>query len=170
MSFQDELNRVSRTKEDAEASKNNKEYRLGAKCGESDYQIIKKELSAMANNGDYESYNGRRHINFYYETDFARWDFKLNISSVFVNKTPFNPGGSRADQASYMLINKPHFDGYIDTLQELAKADNIMIQAVGYYKNRSKNIQVFPLIGGSITGFLLLECDFSVRIRCSVEF
>lgn len=62
MSFQDELNRVSRTKEDAEASKNNKEYRLGAKCGESDYQIIKKELSAMANNGDYESYNGRRHI------------------------------------------------------------------------------------------------------------
>lgn len=170
MSFQDELNRVSKTKEEAEASKYNKEYRLGAKYGEADYQIIKKELSAMANNGDYESYNGKRHITFYYETDSVRWDFKLNISPVFINKTLFNPGGSRADQASYLLINKPHFEGYIDKLQELSKADNIVIQAVGYYKNRSKNIQVFPLIGGSITGFLLLECDFSVRIRCSVEF
>lgn len=169
MSFQDELNRASRTPEDTANSEYNQKFADGIRSAEYDYPDIKKQLLEMANNGKYQIVNGKRRIVFYYKNNSIQYDFLLKRTETRLNKTLFNPKGSYADKLYYTPTNRPHYEGYMKKLRELAEHDNIKVRTVGLYNYHNEKIQAFD-VNGSLSGFALLEMHFSLCIECIVEY
>lgn len=169
MSFQDELNKASRTPEDVATTEYNENFTDGIYSAELDYPDIKEQLLKMANNGEYQMVNGKRRILFYYKNNSIQNDFLLKQTVTHLNKTLFNPKGSRADKVYYTLINRPHYEGYMKKLKELAEPDNIKVRTVGLYNYHNEKIQAFD-VSNSFCGFLLLEMYLSLCVECIVEY
>lgn len=169
MSFQDELNKATRTPSEAASSKHNEEFTNGMDLAESSYREIKEQLLEMAQDGKFSYKNGKKQIVLYYKNYWVQSDFKLDRADTSVNKTFFNPKGSHAYRMYYTATNPSHFDGFMSRLKEFCAPDNISVRAIGYYNFYDEDVYEFD-IAGSLTGQIFLENHFSVRIKCTVDY
>lgn len=172
MSFQDELNKVSRTQNEIEDLQNQRSHNIGRRDAREDYEKIKKELLQMANNGQYELDKGTRKITLYYLSKPLNEDFKKIAQEIRINKTLFNRGGQHAHRFFFSLVNRFHYEAYMEQLRALAEPDRIQISLVGYYDlfNRQIEVYEFPLMGGSLIKPLDPSSETTVRIKCEVEY
>ena len=119
MSFQEELNKATRTPSEAASSKHNEEFTKGMDLAESSYREIKEQLLEMAQDGKYSYKNGKKQIVLYYKNYWVQSDFELDCADTSVNKTFFNPKGKNAHRMYYTITNRSHFDGFMSRIKEL---------------------------------------------------
>ena len=62
MSFQDELNRVTKTPEDVLSEREKESYANGVNSAQTSYEKIKEELLEYAKQGKYETVNSKKRI------------------------------------------------------------------------------------------------------------
>lgn len=172
MSFQDELNKASRSNEEIEDLQNQRSIHIGRRDAREDYEKIKKELLYMANNGQYQLEKGTRKITLYYLSKPLNKDFRKIVQEIRINKSLFNRGGQCAHKLSFSLVNRFHYNAYMEQLRALAEPDHICISLEGYYDlfNRQIEVYEFPLFGGSLVRPLDPSSETTVRIKCEVEY
>lgn len=168
MSFQDELNKVTKTPEDVVQQKADEDTLEGIKDAEHDYTRIKEILLEKAKKGEYSVYSGKKHIKFYFEENSARYDFKFSQSTRTIPKSLFSKGSTQSIY-EYILTKPTHYKSYTNKLEQLAKEDNINIKVLGYYDFYKDRVQTFSLPGG-ISGNAILPNYFSIRLECSIEY
>ena len=77
MSFQDELNRVTKTPEDVWSKREKESYAKGVDSAQRSYEKIKEELLEYAKQGKYEPVNSKKRITYKYKSDNL-WDTFLD--------------------------------------------------------------------------------------------
>lgn len=172
MSFQDELNKRARTKEEVADQQKQDDMQRGREDAELDYYEIKRELLDMAEDGKYQLADGRKKITLYFLSRRIKYDFRQVVQEIYVNKSFFNRSGQHAHQLWFTLCNSAHFEAYMERLQALAKPDGIRVSAVGYYDlfNRQLEVYEFSLPDGSLIMPLNPDTYTTVRIKCEVEY
>ncbi len=95
MSFQDELEKVSRDKDEIERMDRNIQIEEGIEMAEKSYKEIKKGLLEKAKNGQFTEVDGKRQIVLYF-SDYnisSKLGFRSKSDSIRVNKTLLHPNG-----------------------------------------------------------------------------
>ena len=59
--------------------------------------------------------------------------------------------------------------GYMDTLNQLSKKENIKAEVVGVFEDSTHKIEFDPL-DGIVLERKVFDIDFSIRLKCSIEF
>ena len=165
MSFQDELNRVTKTPEDVLSKREKESYAKGEK--------IKEELLEYAKQGKYETVNSKKRITYKYKSDNL-WDtfldniLNLKIRNVTINKSFFNKHGQAAQEAWFYIKDQVAFDAYMETLQELCRKDGISTKLTVCY-NSLQGEKTYD-IDEKIIDYVLVSYTLKVYIICTVEY
>lgn len=164
MSFQDELNRRSKTPEDV----TNESSRTHASL---DHYNIKRELLLMAEGGQYTYVNGKRKIVYYCKKSYMNRYFKQVVNDIIVNRTLFNRGGQHAYRSYFYLTDKAGFDAYIKTLKQLAEEDNIRVSVIAYYSHTDPSqCKEYAIFNVHYDTFYNPTYWLSPCLKCEVEY
>lgn len=173
MSFQDELNRVTKTPEDVLSEREKESYANGVNSAQTSYGKIKEELLEYAKQGKYETVNSKKRITYKYKSDNL-WDtflddiLNLKIRDVTINKSFFNKHGQAAQEAWFYIKDQVAFDAYMETLQELCRKDGISTKLTVCY-NSLQGEKTYD-INEKIVDYVLLSYTLKVYIICTVEY
>lgn len=173
MSFQDELNRVTKTPEDVLSKREKESFAKGVDSAQRSYEKIKEELLEYAKQGKYETVNSKKRITYKYKSDNL-WDtfldniLNLKIRNVTINKSFFNKHGQAAQEAWFYIKDQVAFDAYMETLQELCRKDGISTKLTVCY-NSLQGEKTYD-INEKIVDYVLLPYTLKVYIICTVEY
>lgn len=171
MSFLDELNEISKTPEEAVAEKKIESYNDGKKWAISTIDHIKNVIREKAKNGDYETICGKRYMKFYADDlypssylfgKYKKYEYRENVGI-------FNRQGDYRVRVYYNICDQDYYYGYMDTLNQLFKKENIKSEVVGVFEDSTHKIEFDPL-EGIVLERKVFDIDFSIRLKCSIEF
>lgn len=169
MSFQDELNKITKTPEDVRSEKEKESYTYGVDSAQRTYEQIKEKLLECAKQGKYETVNSKKHITYRYERDdFLYSILNLKIRRVFINKSFFNKNGQAAEEARYYIKDHIAFDAYMETLQKLCRKDGILIELTVCYNSLGKE-KIYDIYE-KIIDYIVMPHELKVYIICTVEY
>ena len=69
----------------------------------------------------------------------------------------------------YNIYDQDYYYGYMDTLNQLSKKENIKAEVVGVFEDSTHKIEFNPL-EGIVLERKVFDIDFSIRLKCSIEF
>lgn len=168
MSFQDELNRVTKTPEDVLSEREKESYANGVNSAQTSYEKIKEELLEYAKQGKYETVNSKKRITYKYKSDNL-WDtFLDDILNLKIRDVTINKHGQAAQEAWFYIKDQVAFDAYMETLQELCRKDGISTKLTVCY-NSLQGEKTYD-INEKIVDYVLLSYTLKVYIICTVEY
>lgn len=171
MSFLDELNEISRTPEEVAAEKKIESYEDGKKNAAMTIYHIKNTIREKAKNGDYEIICGNKYMNFYLDDLYTpsylygkpkKYEYRENVGF-------FNRSGDYRVRVHYNIIDHDWYYGYMDTFNQLLQEENIKAEVVGVFEDSTHKIEFNPL-DGIVLERKVFDIDFSIRLKCSIEF
>lgn len=174
MSFQDELEKVSRDKDEIERMDRNIQIEEGIEMAEKSYKEIKKGLLEKAKNGQFTEVDGKRQIVLYF-SDYnisSKLGFRSKSDSIRVNKTLLHPNGELGTHLYFTQDKKREivYNSFMEKLKELCKTDQISLKLVGYYEDMFTNKGYeYPIFGVKCKGYLNIS-GCSIKIRCIVDY
>lgn len=169
MDFQDELNQVSKSKEEYEKTEYEKRFEYGNDEAEWCFKKIREKLLKMASSGQYQTVGNKKIIHLDYEISYSSdMGLKLNVQRFDFGKTIFNRHGKSGFYIKYDIVDKGQYDGFINKIKELAQNDNISIEIRAVDKEFS-GIEFVPTLGYRTQG-ASIETFIKLIIRCSVEY
>lgn len=163
MSFKDELQKVTKTKEQIQQSENN-EF---VKSIETEYYLIKEKLLDVAKNGQYTVSNGHKIIML----DYKSWILESLIlrqhKNIIINKTFFNPSGQSANEVTYSIKDQNKYNILVNTLKRLSKEDDTSITPIMLNYRDDNDFHFIPC---KIQGYAATVHSYEPRLRCQVEY
>ena len=169
MDFQDELNKVSRSKEEYEKTEYEKRFEYGQNRAVWCFEEIQKELLRMASSGQYQTVSNKKIIRLDYEISYpSDIGLKLNVQRFDFGKTIFNRHGKSGVYIKYDIVDKGQYEGFISRIKELSQNDNMSTEIRAVDKKIS-GIEFVPTLGCR-TQSATIECFLKLIIRYSVEY
>lgn len=166
MNFQDELNTMSRTPQEAAKIEANIKREEASRLAKQDYNEIKEMIKGKGQKGEYENIGGKKKICFYYKTGNIQGLFKLktdikNYKQLFTWNTQYT--------AMVLAIDSKKVEYYKEELNALAKIDQISLSVIGIYLEAGTHriLQEFR-IPGNLVGASTVFVE--TAIKCEVQY
>lgn len=170
MSLRDELNAVSKTKEEARDKQYKKDYEESYKSAEYVINGIKDTLMEKAKHGEYEKLaSGKKYIQIEYNSVSMRYFMGLDFK---IMKVISDDGRNERYYAKYYISSQGSYDGFVKRIMEFSLEEDVSFKIVCCYNRAGNERHEF----NSVTG-ITFPCNgnehesmFSVYISCSVIY
>lgn len=170
MSFLDELNEISKTPEEAAAEKKMELCEDGKNCAIRTVDHIKDTIREKAKNGDYEVICENKYMSFYLDDLYVpaclykkpkKYEYRENAG--FFNR------GDYCVRVYYAIYDYDWYHAFMDMFNQLTQKENIKAKVIGVFEDSSHKIEFDPL-EGIVLKRKVIDIDFSIRIKCNIEF